>query len=297
MASSNQQAIARKERPADLPDFENPPLFEVVLGVQFSELRHFRTFHAGLLWDSKFRKAGFPKCVEQPPLDPVFETFGVPNEGQTRIQLVQMPGPVVPRLWFISAAGTQLVQVQSNRFLHNWRQTQGDSAYPRYETVREHFFEELVQLEAFLSEEQIGTIEPNQCEVTYVNHLELQEGVPWHHLENIFVFFKSDICRTRQEHGAITEFEDGRFSFRHVIRDAASGNPIGRLHIDAQAARESDGKPIIRLNLTARGAPRSPNLQGVADFLDIGRLAIVDTFTTITTKDMHQLWGRKNVSV
>jgi uncharacterized protein (TIGR04255 family) len=297
MASSSQQSISKKERPTDLPDFENPPLVEVVLGVQFSELRRFRTFHAGLLWESKFRKAGFPKCVEKPPIEPVFENFGMPSEGQPRVRLVQMPGPIVPRLWFINDDQTELVQVQSDRFLHNWRQGQGDRSYPRYETVRGRFFEELEQLETFLSEEQIGSIEPNQCEVTYVNHIGIQDLVPWHHLDKIFAFFKSEISQTRQDHGAITELEDGQFSFRQVIRDTLNRVPVGRLYLDAQAARESEGKPIIRLSLTARGRPTSPNLQGVADFMDIGRLAIVDTFTAITTNDMHELWGRKNVGV
>ena len=55
------------DRPADLPDYEHPPLVEVVLSVQFAELQGYRTVHAGLLWEDKFRKA-YPIVAEQPPL-------------------------------------------------------------------------------------------------------------------------------------------------------------------------------------------------------------------------------------
>ena len=127
MVSSPQQSIAKKDRPVDLPEFEKPPVVEVVLGIQFSELRRYRTFHAGLLWGEKFRKAGFPKCVERPSLDPAFETFGAPGRNESRLQLIQMPGPEVPRLWFINHDETELVQIQSDRFLHNWRKSQGNA--------------------------------------------------------------------------------------------------------------------------------------------------------------------------
>ena len=33
-----------------LPDFENPPVAEVVLSAQFEPLEHFQVPHIGLLW-------------------------------------------------------------------------------------------------------------------------------------------------------------------------------------------------------------------------------------------------------
>jgi uncharacterized protein (TIGR04255 family) len=104
-------------RPADLPDFERPPLVEVVLSVQFSDLRGYRSVHPGLLWDRKFRDS-FPEFAEHAPLSPVFETFGpTPTEGPG-FTLEQLPGPPVPRLWFMNKDRSHLIQVQANRFLH-----------------------------------------------------------------------------------------------------------------------------------------------------------------------------------
>ena len=42
--------MALNGRPEDLPDFRDPPLVEVVLGVQFATVAGFGSVHAGLLW-------------------------------------------------------------------------------------------------------------------------------------------------------------------------------------------------------------------------------------------------------
>ncbi len=86
--------------------------------------------------------------------------------------------------------------------------------------------------------------------------------------------------------------EDARFSLRFVIDDLNSGDPLGRLHIDGQPVIAEEGARVIRLNMTARGSPKTPTYQGVADFLDIGRDAIVRGFAAMTTAEMHEHWER-----
>lgn len=88
------------------------------------------------------------------------------------------------------------------------------------------------------------------------------------------------------------ELERGQFILSFVISDRNSREPLGRLHIEAEPAIETDDFPIVRLTLTARGSPISPTLQGVADFLDLGRETIVRAFTAVTTEEMHNIWGR-----
>ena len=51
-----------------LPDFENPPLVEVALSVQFEPIEQMRTPQIGLLW-TEFRHR-FPVTQEHPPVDP-----------------------------------------------------------------------------------------------------------------------------------------------------------------------------------------------------------------------------------
>ena len=83
-------------RPATLPDFDSPPVIEVVLGVQFERITELRTVHAGYLWDV-FRN-DFPHAQEHPPLNPTFETFGTkPSAGGVKFELMSGPLPF-PRL-------------------------------------------------------------------------------------------------------------------------------------------------------------------------------------------------------
>jgi uncharacterized protein (TIGR04255 family) len=267
---------------------------EVALGVQFADLTGYRTHHAGLLWDKHFR-AKFPKCVERPPIDAVFETFGAVRQGPHRlqVQVLEVPGPVVPRLWFISDGDTELVQIQADRFSHNWRREK-KAPYPRYEPIRERFFQELADVESFFESEKIGAIEPNQCEVTYVNHITLaDDSDPWTQLHRIFEFWGS-FDAVRPGRGArLPALEDARFSLRFIISDLNSGEPLGRLHIDGQPVIAGEAEQAIRLNMTARGCPKTPTFQGVEDFLNAGRDAIVRGFAAITTAEMHELWERR----
>ena len=64
-------------RPADLPDYENPPLNEILLSLQFSQPSGFGNVQIVLLWQKLFKEK-FPNYQEQPPLQPLFEVFG-PN--------------------------------------------------------------------------------------------------------------------------------------------------------------------------------------------------------------------------
>jgi uncharacterized protein (TIGR04255 family) len=274
------------ERPADLPDFKNPPLVEVVLSVQFSELRNYRTVHAGLLWQ-RFRQA-YPKFAEHPNLNPTFEAFGIHSPAQPRFELRQLPGPLVPRLWFINADDTELLQFQADRFIHNWRKMKG-ADYPRYESLRDRFFARLGEVETFLQDESIGKIEPNQCEVTYVNMIRLDDETDIRVRPEVALRVWSAVDLADSDAFArLPQMENASFSIRYVMKSAEDA-PLGRLVVAAQPV---GGQPELRLDLTARGAPDKPSLDAVARFFDQGRDAIVRGFTALTTPYMHRVWGR-----
>jgi uncharacterized protein (TIGR04255 family) len=274
-------------RPADLPDFENPPLVEVVLSVQFSELRAYRTVHAGILWAQKFREA-FPKVSEHPPLNPVFEAFGPKSPAAPRLELKQLAALPIPRLWFVNADDTELIQFQADRFIHNWRKTGSAGVYPRYESLRERFFEELREVDGFLQSEGIGKIEPNQCEITYVNVIRLEGGADIRVRPEVALRNWSAVAPGDDDPFAtLPQMENATVSIRYVMQ--SGGEPIGRLHVSAQPA---SGQPALRVDLTARGAPSEPTFAAVASFLDQSREAVVRGFTALTTPDMHRAWRR-----
>jgi uncharacterized protein (TIGR04255 family) len=271
-----------------LPDFENPPLVEVALSVQFDTLTSLRTPQVGMLWAEL--RSRFPKTEEHRPLNPVIERFGIPKTTTPEVRFEMIEVPPVPRIWFLNEAGTELIQIQQDRFIHNWRKVGEGDAYPRYERVRETFRSELVSFAATLSREQIGELKANQCEVTYVNHIVTGEGWQTHgELGNVLTVFNATYSdETLQEPESI------RLALRYILRNGKD-EPIGRLHVLVQPAyRRTDNQPMLVLTLTARGRPEGDQLDHVLGFLDRGREEIVRGFASITTPVMHRLWGRKD---
>src|SRR5664280_2086175 len=144
-------------RPEDLPDFRKPPLAETVLSLQFEPLPGLTSAHLGMLW-ARFRSR-FSVVEEHPPLPSVFERFGPPTPAQVEVSYEEKPP--APRLWFLNEAGSELIQVQTDRFVHIWRKTETLNPYPRYEPIRDKFREEVVALEDFLREEELGSLDVN----------------------------------------------------------------------------------------------------------------------------------------
>jgi uncharacterized protein (TIGR04255 family) len=269
-----------------LPDFADPPVIEVALSVQFESLSGFGTPHIGLLW-SEFRNE-FPRTEEHPPRPSVIERFGVRRAPKTDFR-VEAAFPV-PQCRFLNDRGTELIQIQQDRFVHNWRKVGQGDVYPRYEFVRRRFEEELGIFHRFLARENLGELIPNQCEVTYVNHIISGTGWERHgELGEILTVWK-----TRYSDAFLSEPEDIVLRFRYIIPDA-DGNPRGRLLVSADPAyRTEDDRPIYVLVLTARGSPIGGGAYGALSFLDIGREWIVRGFTSLTSSRMHEIWGRRN---
>lgn len=272
-------------RPAHLPDYTDPPVVEVVLGFQFEQLEGFRTVHIGQLWQ-RFRQS-YPSAIEKPQIPPVFETFGTRAEAPT-IRLEQVAHVPLPRVWFVNENQTELIQIQPNKFFHNWRKTKDQADYPHYENIRENFMSDLQTLEKLLKREKIGKLKPNQCEVSYINHIIPQPG---EHLPSslgtVFRFWSD-----RNIPKKAMELEDARITMRFLIHSKNTNEPAGRLHVTAEPRTIADGTRIVVLNLTARGRPEEATHKGVLDFLDLGREEIVQGFTALTTDKMHQRWGR-----
>jgi uncharacterized protein (TIGR04255 family) len=196
---------------------------------QFEPLLLVQTAHLGLLWNEY--RASFPKTEERPSLDPVVEQFPERPSVRVGLKFQALENPPVPRLWFANPQGNEMIQVQNDRFIKNWRKEGDGEQYPRYEkTIRPKFDRDYHIFLAFLEKNQLGTPCVNQCEVTYVNHILAGEG--WEHygeLEKIFTFWRSpDLTPPGPA-------EDLRLHARFVIPGEA-GKPIGRLHVDLQPA-------------------------------------------------------------
>src|SRR5205823_1160448 len=144
----------------------------------------------------------------------------------THLRIQVLNAPPLPRCWFLNASGTQLIQVQRDRFAHNWRKVGDGDAYPRYERMRDAFKRELEVFETFLTREALGELVPNQCEVTYVNHIIAGDGWARHgQIDEVLT-----VVSARPTEPLLGEAEDVSVALRYVIADE-TGAPTGRLHV------------------------------------------------------------------
>lgn len=265
-------------RPADLPDFGKPPLNEVVLGVQFSNPIGYSQIQAGHVWD--LFRSEYPNVEEYMPLSPVFEIFGsqVPFLGN---QLSFVDGPLHDRYWFLNESRDELIQFQQDRLLHNWRKV-GDQSndYPRFERMIERFTSEMAKLEAYLATLTPQVLQINQCEISYINHI-VVENTTTLSLSRWLNFVNFDAKHP----------ESLNLTFRETIFEGE--RPAARLICELGEVLRPDGQRAIVFNLTVRGAPKLPTMNSALEFLAQGRANIVRRFTELTTPEAHRAWERK----
>lgn len=238
-----------------------------------------RAAHLGLLWQRFYKE--FPSLQELPPIDTPEENFG-PNQVRSITVQLMGPGPV-PRHWFLSRDQTRVIQVQSDRFVMNWRQVHPEEPYPRYETLRQEFEQHYATYRHFLTEQGLGTVTVRQAEVSYVNRVAIDETKSPKALP--------DVLRTwRPSYGPEASFlgmpNEVRLVESHLISDKEG--PYARLYISAEPALG----PAFLINLTMRGRPRGTGLRSSLAFFDGARDRIVRAFTAVTTEQMHTLWRR-----
>jgi uncharacterized protein (TIGR04255 family) len=274
-------------RPKSLPDFERPPIDEVVLSVQFGDVA-LRNVHIGLLWQ-RF-KTEYPNVEEQAPIAPTFETFGALQAAPPNsIQL--LPFDQMARFWFVSEDQNELIQIQRDRLIHNWRLRRPEDKYPRYEILRTKFESEILKFDEFIEQEKLGSIQVNQCEVSYINVIgPVSSGDdPTKEIDRIFT-----VWREAYSDKYLKRSERARFNSAFLMQDTPDSPPDGRLHVGVvPSIRTHDQAPVLRVTLTARGKPRDESIAGAFHWLDKGRETVVRGFASITTKEMHKIWGRK----
>jgi uncharacterized protein (TIGR04255 family) len=274
--------LAEPPTPADQPvNFQDPPVTEVVLAIQFAE----RVVDLEVLAEFTRRvKDDFPGRSQRQPLPPMQEE-AVEGQLVPQISLEFTSEFQMPRTWFASEDETKILQLQEDRFVFNWQRPDPNAAdYPRYRTLREWFRERLGQLEASVAaagKEMPGT---NFCEVTYVNQVAPGDGEERLGLADILSPIQ------RPDYGFLPAPENQQYGARFRI-GAAEDGPRGALYVSSAPATRPDGTPIHVINLTSRLVPGESDPEAAWNALDLGREWIVKGFVDLTTKEMHRRWG------
>lgn len=265
-------------RPDNLPDYEHPPINEVVVGIQFQRAP-ITGAHIGAYWPQIAQR--FPKVSEQPTLDPRLENFGDPSPPTLPFGLA-LAQPE-SRFWFSSANRVELLQLQADRCLFNWRAVKDGAPYPHFEAIQKRFWEELAEWRQFAKDRQLE-LHPNQWEVTYVNRIEGAE-MPF---SEAFSFVNAGL-----QNGLGGEPEATYFSCQRVLL-TESGQPWARGFLVVQMALNAQKERRIHLEFTVRG----PTSDGSSDdevraHQLRAREWIVNAFDSLTSPTMHQKWGKR----
>jgi uncharacterized protein (TIGR04255 family) len=265
-----------------LPDYERPPVIEVVSGITFEPIKGLAAPYLGLLWQ-KFRSQ-YPRCREVAPLLPILEKF---DESISSVESPPFGGEFPgPRIWFETADGNGLIQVQRDRFLHNWKKERDEDQYPHYDYVIKNFRGSLATFEEFLNENELGAIQAIQYELTYINHILAGEG--WTALSDLRKVFPDFSWRNSdQRFLPIPEAINWQTSF-------VMPKQSGRLHASIRLGkRRSDRRATFLFELTARGILEDKSRSTMWSWFDVAHEWIVRGFTDLTSDDLHKtVWRR-----
>jgi uncharacterized protein (TIGR04255 family) len=266
------------KRPADLPDYDDPPVNEVVIGIQFNRTA-ITGAHIGLFWEEL--RDEFPKASEQPPLEPKIESFQPPRFSVPMLEFTSWRGS---RYWLTSENDAQLIQIQADRLLYNWRRGAHNATYPHFEALQEKFWSIAEKWSDFLKKEKQAP-ELTQWELTYINHILTPDGQPT--LADALSFWGGEL-----DHVLGGAAEAGRMEAQRILTENTS--PWARMYVSITTGVRLDQVPLIALELTVRGPPESEKIwETTHDLLFKARRQIVTAFDTLTTSKMHDIWGRR----
>jgi uncharacterized protein (TIGR04255 family) len=266
-----------------LPDYERPPVIEVVCGVQFEPIAKFQATVFGLYWQTI--RDEYIKTQEMPPLAQVIEQIPLTTKAkEPGVEFLNTPP--LPRMFFVHKVPTWLIQVQRDKFLHNWRKENDEDVYPRFPVVFETFWKAWEHFVQFCTKENLGEPSVNQLEITYINHI--PSGQAWTTLCDLGMVFPDVAWRCKDRFLPSPESMGVRTSF--ILPESQ-----GRLHVSLKhAIRVADSKPVLLCDLTARGMPAGKDSSAIKTWFGLGREWIVRGFADLTDeKTQAEQWGRR----
>ncbi len=259
-----------------LPDYENPPVVEVALGIQFEPILRLNPIELGSLWE--IWREELPNYREQPPLPHILESqLSIPATIQIGI------GSPLRRYWFLNDAEDQLVQLQNDKLIVNWRKSSNELQYPRYWTIKSNLERKFKEFSEFLEDRALGVIKIDQIEATYVNLIETN-GNSIGKLENIFRLWNS----VDDHHLGAPETVQANIQF--FIDKEISG--LTKMIVSLTPAPGLDAETKILMTIQVLGTPKTSEFSSALDSLDAAHIHIVTSFDELTVPSMHEKWRK-----
>jgi hypothetical protein len=174
-----------------------------------------------------------------------------------------------------------MIQVQATRFHYNWQKR--GQAYPSYHEVRKDFDSCFEKFRRFVTEaKDLGELQPNQWEITYVNHI--PKGELWSEPRDWPRVLPGLLGASRDMKDVALESVGGEWHFELQPRK-------GRLHFAVQYGRVGEkAEPTLILNATARGAIEEGTDLGAG--LTLGHDGIIHAFLHVTSPEAQKVWRK-----
>jgi uncharacterized protein (TIGR04255 family) len=261
---------------SELAFYARSPVVEVAVGIEFLQLPGLGAVRlVGLheLW-----KDSFPKIQEQPALPPTAPmNMRAGFQVQVGFQIANGLPPL--RVWMLNDAEDELLQVQSDRLLLNWRKALGsDRPYPRYAHLKEVYQQVFGEFQSHVQQSDVGTFKPHTAVVTYVNRFALDPGES---LKDAFGPLNPD---WEGLPGGATEVRQ-MFPLWNWIPGDNGGQVSTVAGIDPADPTFGYLEVVTRVNL------EQPGIDPMGA-LDSAHTAGVHTFGAVTTEKMHERWGK-----
>lgn len=272
------------------PKFYAPPVVETALSVQFNGLPGYSTAHAGWFWKEYLAKLqGSPfgnwnQVVDAPRVEDQFERFGADDAWPAPFAMKLLPPSQSHRTQIIRSDREQLIQIQDSRFILNWKKQSG--SYPKFRPLLEEFRILLHAFESFATDANFGTIQYNQWEIAYIDHL--KKGEMWESARDwskIFPGLSMPCARINHllSAGDETVSADWRFSL---------AGQRGRMYISLRQLRISPSdQEVLSVTFVGRG-PVTTSTTWEQGF-EIAHEALNETFLAVTSPEAHERWNKR----
>lgn len=247
-----------------LPDFAQPPLTEVALGVVFEPTD---IGIVGLAELHQRWRAEFPRVEEHPALPPL---FAPPSLAPGLVIEVGQPHL---RLWMITDDGDRLVQVQRDRLVVNWRRT-GSGDYPRYRSLRVVLDRHLDDFWSLLRERSVSIPAPVAAEATYVNTIQAESPAD----------FLVAMNPLPERLGRPAEA-----NLSLVFDTTSSAGMSQRVALLAGRDQIQEGHFALRVSVLTQVSDSDE----INNALAASHEQAVRTFAEVTAEAMHEIWRRK----
>lgn len=251
--------------------FQNPPINELVLATYFSPpVFSLRNEHIGLFW-SKIRDQ-FPTVVQKPTIG------GLDAFEQIGDEVFPMP-----RYWFIAGDEINLLQLQKNAFMLNWRRH--DTEYPHFhEHLKPAFDKYFSVFSDFVTKEtDTSALSIDLCELTYINMIRRCEY--WSGPEDtstVLPYF--NVPGPGVDAVSLSSFN---CTYAFVLEDDLQL----RVTIKNAVASDNQEEPVLIIEIRASGRLGEASKSDTDPWFNRAHDAIISCFVGMTNEEIqHKYW-------